>query len=229
MGAIIPIVEGDGEERAVPLLLRRLQYECQRWDLQIAPPKNAHGRDNLLRSGGLERFLSYAWLEPECAAVLVLLDADEDCPKEIAPQLAERARALNPPCPVAIVLAKCEYEAWFLASLETIAGQNLKGRAGLPAGVHFEGDVEAIRGVKDWISRKMLPGRIYKETFDQAPMTALMDFSLARARSRSFRRLEHAFQELVEVVDKGEKCVTPINRNEEEKCRKKPNSPQRSS
>ena len=209
MGVLIPVVEGDGEVEAVPLLLRRLQNEYRRWDLQIARPKNAHGRDNLLRPGGLERFLRYAWLEPDCIAVLILLDAHEDCPKEIAPQLAARARALNPPCPVAIVLAKCEYEAWFLASLETIAGHDLKGRVGLPAEVCFEGDVEAVQGAKEWISQKMPSGRISKETFDQAPMSNLIDLALVRGRSRSFRRLEHAFQEIMEAVDRGQKGVTP--------------------
>lgn len=80
---IVPIVEGDGEVRAVPALLHKVMQHHQRYDLQVALPKNAHGKGALTRPGGIEQFLELAYREPGCAGVLVMLDADDDCPLEL--------------------------------------------------------------------------------------------------------------------------------------------------
>ncbi len=180
-----------------------------RWDVQIAVPKNAHGCGNLTKTGGLERFIQHAWKEPDCAAVLILMDADEKCAKALAESLSSRVLAMGARCSVVTVIAKCEYEAWFLTSLETIAGQDLQGRTGLPAGLQYQGDVEALTGVKGWFNRSFPPKRAYKEEEDQAPMTRLLDIALARQRSRSFRRLCHALEEALEAMDSGKVVVTP--------------------
>ena len=47
MPKIVPIVEGDGEEKAVPVLLYKILHAMERWDIQIAYPKNAHSCNNL--------------------------------------------------------------------------------------------------------------------------------------------------------------------------------------
>ncbi len=207
---IVPIVEGSGEVDAVPLLLRRLLFEVKhRYEFAIAKPKNAQNRGALIAH--LERFLEYARQEVGCAGVLVLLDADEDCASQLAIGLASRASTLYLSFPVAIVCAKCEYEAWFLASLETIAGKPLKGRDGLNADAQYDHKkVENLRDVKGWLSANMPPGRAYKETQDQVAMTELLDFNLARERSRSFRRLEHALNEILKAVDEQLNTVTPV-------------------
>ena len=113
--------------------------------------------------------------------------------------------------PVVIVIAKCEYEAWFLASLETIAGQSFDLRPGLPEDSSYPDDVEARVGVKGWITRQLPEGRIYKETLDQVAMTRLIDLEKARQRSRSFRRLCHALEQAVTAIDSGQKLVTPTS------------------
>ena len=63
MPAIIPIVEGDGDVVAVPLLLRRLldYYQCCDWSIGRA--KKAGGLATLKRDLG--RYLRYAQLEPD--------------------------------------------------------------------------------------------------------------------------------------------------------------------
>lgn len=208
MPKIVPIVEGEGEVEAVPILLRKILEEMRRWDIQIARPKNSNGCENLKKPNGLERFVRLAEMEPDCAAILVLMDADEQCPKNLAMSFAARVRAVGVRYPTAIVLPKCEYEAWFLASLKSIAGKELKGRSGLPEGLAYVSDIEGLRGVKGWLSRQLPEGRIYKETLDQAPMTHLIDLQEARA-SRSFRRLFHAVEQLVEAVDNNKVIVTP--------------------
>jgi hypothetical protein len=42
---IVPIVEGHGEQKAVPELLRRLQIEAACYDIQIGKPVRRHSSD----------------------------------------------------------------------------------------------------------------------------------------------------------------------------------------
>jgi len=189
---IVPIVEGPGEVGAVPVLLRRFQAECRRWDFEIERPKNAHGRGNLTKEGGLERFLQHASHVQNCRVILVIMDSEDECPKDIGTNFVERALSLNMLPAIFFVFPKRNFESWFAASLPTLRG--------LRAGASFDGDVEN-RGGKAILNEWMPPGRIYKETMDQAPMTKYMNFGLIRPRSRSFRRMENAFREIREIVD----------------------------
>lgn len=209
MPKIVPIVEGQGEVEAVPALLLKLLWEMNRHDVQVGSPRNAHGCGNLTSPGGLEKFIQHCWKERDCGAILVLMDADEECPLEIARGFSERVQAMGAKHPVVTVIAKCEYEAWFLASLEKIAGEELQGRAGLPAELMYPGDVEARVGVKGWLSQQFPEGRIYKETLDQKPMTERLDTALARERSRSFRRLWHAVEQVLTAIDDDQVVVSP--------------------
>jgi hypothetical protein len=52
-------------------------------------------------------------------------------------------------------------------------------------------------------------GRSYKPTEDQADLTYYIDLKLVQSKSRSFRRLCHAVEELIEAVDNGLATVTP--------------------
>lgn len=209
MSRIVPIVEGDGEVEAVPILLRKVLGRLERWDIDVARPKNAHSRNNLLKVGGIERFIQLAVSEPDCRAVLVLVDADNDCSVELGANLAERVRLSGCLQPAAVVCATREYEAWFLASLESIAGRNVSGKSGLPTGLKYEGDVESLRGVKEWLSKQFPKGRAYKETLDQSPLTQHLEIDQVLSRSRSFRRLYHAIEELTLSIDGGSAGITP--------------------
>ncbi len=200
MPYIVPIVEGHGDVKAVPILVRRIiQEHIQAPDWQCDHPIRAGNLAYL--SNNLERYLRLALLKPKCSGVLILLDLDDGCPKEEACRLAERIRKLSPPKPVAVVLAHREYEAWFVASLESLAGQY-----GLPEGIQYVGDPEAKRGVKEWLTAQMPKGESYDETYHQPRMTAKMDIDSAYSRSRSFRRLLHAVGQIVQASGP---CVTP--------------------
>lgn len=203
MPKIVPIVEGDGEVTAVPVLLRKILTRDLRFDVQIARPKSANGRTNLIKEGGLERFIKYAWKERDCGAILILLDAENECPEDIARNFSKRVEALGVIFPVVIVVAKRMYEAWILASISTISG-----RLDLPSGLTPPADVEDVPNPKKWIDERFPPGRAYKETQDQESMTVLMDLTLA-ASARSFQRLEHGVQEALAAIDAGTTIVTP--------------------
>lgn len=209
MPRIVPIVEGPGEVEAVPVLLKRLLTEMGRNDIQIENPQNAHGYFNLTKLGGIEKFVENAWTKRNCGAVLVLVDADKRCPLEIAQGFSQRISAIGVRFPVVIAVAKCEYEAWFLASLATIVEKPWQNRAGLPPELGYTGDCEAIVGVKGWLDRHLPEGHSYKPSQDQAVLTAMLDLELTRKNSRSFRRLCYALEQAVDAIDQGLATVTP--------------------
>jgi hypothetical protein len=182
MSKIVALVEGPGDIEAVPELLRRVLYKKQQWTWQVARPKRVGGL------GALKKRL------------------DDGCPETEAINLAQQIRSLNLSCPVAIVFAHREYEAWFLASLDSIARQFHL----LPADLTYGGDVEGIRDVKGWFTRQMPPGRAYKETIHQTSLTTWMDLDVACQNSRSFRRLCDAVEELLTMSANNQRGqVTP--------------------
>ena len=189
---IVPIVEGRGDVKAVPILLRRVLHERMgKYHVVIKKPKLAKGRPGL--STRFEEFLGHAKKTRGCAGILVLLDSDKDCPRELAAELALRARDSGVGIPIAVVCAKPEYENWFLASYED-----------------FTGDAEEFGGAKTWLTtHRIQPGMAYKETFDQPRFSATMDIEAVFLASRSFRRLCSALKELVDCIDSGTVNVTP--------------------
>ncbi len=199
---IVPIAEGVGEIGALPLLMRRILWKrFERYDVTIAKPMNAHGKTNLTAPDGLERFVKYARIEG-AAGVLVLLDADDDTACVLACELQARVAALNPPFPVGIVCADREYESWFLAGADGLAG-----KYGLPS--DLRPPASPVRNPKAWLTDNMPTGSIYKETTHQVRMTKELDLDVVEAGSRSFRRLLHAVKELLDAMDAGECPVTP--------------------
>lgn len=209
MPRIVPIVEGEGEVEAVPKLLSKLLNEIGRYEITVARPKNANGRSNLDKPGGLEDFVKLSWGERDCGAVLILADADKECAVTLARAYVERLQVMSLKCPVVVVIAQCEYEAWFLASLATIVGKPWQGRAGLPPELGYTGNCEAITGVKGWLGRHLPPGHSYKPAQDQVVLTTMLDLELTRENSRSFRRLCHALEQAVNAIDTGQAIVTP--------------------
>ncbi len=210
MPKIVPVIEGDGEVTAVPALLGRLLNELSRHDVHVGHPKNAHGNGNLTKDGGIERFVALASAERDWSAVLVLLDAESECAKDLAHRLAQRVMTNGTKFPV-VVCANRMNEAWLIASIETIAGQKLGDRPGLPSGLQPPHDVEEIGSAKGWLDRQFPRDRAYKETEDQEAMTRLLDFDMVRQRSRSFRRLCHAVEQALEGIADNSNIVTPIS------------------
>ncbi|MFG3259880.1 DUF4276 family protein [Streptomyces sp. NPDC048172] len=182
------VVEGEGEMRALPVLLRRLLYAREIWDADIRPPFRM-GRGSLLANGGVERAveaqarrLSGAHTESG-GGVLILIDADDDCPASLGPALLRRAERARPDVRTAVVLANREFEAWFLA-----AAPSLGGAAGMPDGLTAPEDSERPRDCKGWLTLHRTDGSPYKPVADQAPLAQVFDLELARAHSPSFRK-----------------------------------------
>jgi hypothetical protein len=194
---ILAIVEGHGEVRAVPALLRRW-FQHRRFRNFETPDQaiRAPGAGGLkcvrdtAEDLGIETFVELALAErPD--GILVVLDADDECLKRkgarrgLGPELRDRARAVARSIPVEVVVADREYEAWFLAGLASLrrAGK-VPREARLPA----LSDLEKIR-------------RPYEETTDQADLTLALPFTPGMAmRSRSYRKLMHALDALTKAA-----------------------------
>lgn len=141
-------------------------------------------RNLLVKPGELEKRVQLAARKGgDDGRILVLLDADEDCPAELGPALLARAQQEHGDRKIAIVLAKAEYEAWFVA-----AAPSLVGSGGLMPNVTVPADVEALSDPKGWISERM-QGRRYRETTHQPALTSRFDVAMARAAAPSFDKM----------------------------------------
>lgn len=187
------IVEGHGEVGAIPLLLRRLAQAIRPGlAVQIEPPLRVP-RNRLVKPHELERAVELAGRRagPQ-GAILVVLDSDDECPASLAPSLLRRALRARSDVAVGVVLAKREFEAWFLA-----AAESLRGKRGLSASLSAPEDPESIRGAKEWLTARMEPGRKYVETLDQPALAASFDLELAR-RAPSFDKL---YRQVAALID----------------------------
>lgn len=185
MNRIICIVEGHGEVVALPVLLRRIALERPPYTALDVPRPIRIERDRFLnRREEFERYLRLAGDQSDSEdLVLVLLDADDDCPARLGPHLVERAVNLLPHRRLAVVLANREFEAWFIA-----AATSLDGTRGLAIGAADPlVDAESRRDAKGWLNHRMREG--YGEVIDQPAFATSMNLELAFARCRSFRKL----------------------------------------
>ena len=189
-GTILPIVEGESEEEAIPVLLRRLLDRLGRWNVLVARPFRL-SRTKMARKGELERALIQGLRSRQgVTCVLVVLDADDDDPALLEALLLEQCRAITP-LPSAVVVATRELEAWFLGSKDSLRGvHGIKPNANAPE------EPEAIRGAKERLSRNMI-GQHYVPVDDQPAFAARMDLELALRRCASFRRLADGLERIL--------------------------------
>lgn len=89
------IVEGHGEQEAVPLLVRRIAQEVHIYPDVLRPMRVPASQ--LRKAGELERALEFAARKcGDGGAILIMLDADDDCPAELGPALLVRSLNSRP-------------------------------------------------------------------------------------------------------------------------------------
>ena len=185
MITVATIVEGDGEVSALPILLRRLASE---WEpptaVQIVQPIRVR-RDRFLNKDTEFRrqLLLAAAKSGQEGWILILLDADDDCPASLGRDVYDRAIQCVPHRRLSVVLVNREFEAWFLA-----AAQSLQGFRGFALPPEEIVEAESPRNAKGWM-REHMSGGTYSEILDQPAFTARISLDQAFGNSRSFRKL----------------------------------------
>lgn len=181
---VVAIVEGHGEAEALPGLLRRLRQWLTPQDFADFPqPIRVHRDRFLQREDEFHRQMRLA--AAKCGQdgwILILLDADDDCPVLLGEKILSKAQAFIPHRPISVVLANREFEAWFIACANALDGQNgFQLKTTIPP-------ADSIRDAKGWLKKQMRVGA-YSETTDQKEFVRLMDLQMAHNNSRSFRKL----------------------------------------
>lgn len=175
MARIVAVVEGQGEVAALPILLRRIAGSLGVY-VDIPNPIRVR-RNRIVKPGEMERAVELAARRAgRDGCILILLDADQDCPAELAPELLQRATDARSDRRISVVLAKSEFEAWFVAAVDSVAGkQGVDETASAPA------MPESISDAKAWLTARMSRGRSYRSTRDQPALAAAFDLEAARA------------------------------------------------
>ena len=191
------VVEGYGDVEAVPIVVRRI---AERFDPGISvhiPLPIRIPKSKLLKPTELERAVDLAIRKiGGNGAVLVVLDSDDDCPRDVAPHLLQRITHEfgHMPIPLAVVLAKREFESWFLA-----AAGSLRGNRGLLQELEPPPDPEEIRDAKGWLSSQMEEGHRYVGTLDQPAFASLFDLGLAR-QADSFDKFYRDIERILAAI-----------------------------
>ena len=188
---IQPIVEGYGEVEAVPILLRRLRDLAQVYPLEVNPPIRRHGSD-FFDEAQIRKAVRLA-IKQNCQALLLIVDGDFEgnCPKSNGPEILGWAQNEAAGTVCAVVMAYREYEAWFLASIES-----LRGIRGIRSDATSHPQPEVPKGAKGQLELRMDEGRSYNEPADQPAFSAVFDMKATYEKCRSFRHLVKAFGEL---------------------------------
>lgn len=184
------IVEGHGDVKALPILVRRLVEDIQP-GLRLNIPEPFRLKRGLMsKESELGRALALVSRKIGAGEpVLILLDADNDAGCRIAPEIQAIALRTRGDHRISVIAAVREYEAWLIAGIAPLAG-----RFGLEATLPSVEDPESLPSPKAWLKRHM---DAYSETVDQAKLTAAFDLPSAR-RTYSFDKLE---RELVRLLD----------------------------
>jgi len=186
--AVAAIVEGHGEQQsAVRTLVSRIWTELLGGDyahvlVPIRRPRHKVVKpEELLKAIDLADLKLAAVQGYDAKLILVLLDADDDRPCELGPQLLNVARRERSHLPISVVIANVEFETWFVG-----AASSLSAYFDI-AGTNVSADPEAARQGKATVL-KLTRGR-YGETVDQPRFSAIMDLAECRRRCPSFDKL----------------------------------------
>jgi len=125
-----------------------------------------------------------ALCDPQCRAVLILFDSDDDCHIELAQNIRRWIALENPHIPCEVVIARREFECWFLGAIES-----LRGTRGISRHAASSPNPESVRGAKERLSTLMGGSRAYSPSVDQAALSSQVSLPAMHCNCRSFRKL----------------------------------------
>lgn len=196
---IAAIVEGHGEQHAVPALIKNWLTKHNLHDKYFT-------EDTAIRASGcgalkcphdsgddlgIEHYVPYA-RAAGAKRVLIVIDADRECiqreqtgSEALGLELKRRAEHIATDFRMSVVVGNRTAESWFLASLV-----ELRAAGQVAAGFHLSAsfDIEAAPGHKTRMAR--LVGEKYEESVHMKRLASKMRFEASSvARSRSLRKL----------------------------------------
>ncbi len=198
---VAPIVEGEGEERALPTLLNRIvEKYCTEAFVTFIPPKVEPAGsivkpdDDCLKKAVRTAALKLAQRQgPDIRRlILILMDAERQCAAQLGPELKRRAMSYAPGVEIASVIAVDEYETWFVAAAESLT-EFLRIKLG-----DVPENPEQSLSKQKWIEDR-LRGVKYSKTVDQQTFTKAMDLALCRSRAPSFDKLCREIERMARV------------------------------
>ncbi len=229
MKRLVLLGEGHGEVSALPVLIRRLLHEkgaanllyVDRDVIRTSPSRLVQwnkDKNQPDHSRWISR-VALASRRRDIGGVLAIYDGDPKmfpvgstslfCAATAAKSMAAAALSVGAgkTFTLSVVFACSEYETWLIAGVESLAGRHLgDGRLVVPSKVKFPAGDPESHG-KRWLEENCVN---YRPTRDQSALTELLDFQFVRANKlRSFTRLEHALDELIEAVAKDKHVSTP--------------------
>ena len=195
---IAPIVEGETEDTCVERLLQRTWSEILSAQdrLQVLEPARST-RGLLLHATGLGLAAkideAHLKLVPKLrrdpsgrGLLLILLDSEGTCPKELGPRLLAVAKSHRRDLDITCVLAHWMFENWIVAGASTLGGVN-----GLPDPLLPPAQCEERSGSK-WLGeqlRHQKSNRAYKKTVDAKVFIQRMNLQECRDNAPSFDKL----------------------------------------
>lgn len=182
MKRLVCIIEGKGEREAIPNLCSRILQDLSAYDWFVDQDPIRWPRGKLVdarhpvpgrpcRQDEVHKALEVAAARKP-GAILVMCDADDDCPGPWASSVPVRTSS---GAPVAAVMAVREFESWLLWGFT----EEQRASAGAV-------DPERTRGAKERLA-KLEPG--YAPTTHQLKLTRRLDITSLRRNSRSFDKL----------------------------------------
>lgn len=183
------VVEGHGEVQAVPELLRRIAREVFGQEVRCLVPHRIP-RSKITDEQELGRALRLqASRVGGHGGVLVLLDADDDDPESLQHTVQAIADSAAPAITASVVAVR-EFEAWFLAGVES-----LRSHRSIRDDAAYHGDPEGPRDAKGALSHLMTEP--YAVVRHQVAFCALVSLDTAARRSPSFSTLVAAVERLI--------------------------------
>lgn len=225
MKRLVLFVEGEGEETALPILVKRLLTHLNAWNVVTLDP-------NPFRIGHLakvikdkgkhwQRFLAAALKRKDVGGILTVLDGDIAtvqkelfCPAIFAKRLAVLSRNVGggTTFSIAVVFAMQEFESWLIGGFSSLAGKTLEEHRLISSNAELpKSDLEqSPRDAKAWFNKAIQGG--YSPTRDQAKLTELVDIdSIRQQEMRSFQRFESAVKQLVDAISNNQHLVSPTH------------------
>jgi hypothetical protein len=229
---LVLIGEGEGEVHALPVLVKRILKEKNASDklvvdgADVIRAGNAAGlikvdrKTKRMDSSKWSRVLQAASLKANIGGVLAIFDGDADyfpggsstpfCARSVARQMASEAAQAGAgrTFSLAVVFAIKEFETWLVAGAESFVGKTYPdGSPIMRRGASFPLASSSEAQAKRWLEANTVS---YRPTLHQHQLTKIVDLSIIRSKNlTSFRRLEHALEQLLQAHESGKFISTP--------------------